>query len=224
MKFTHGVTYSLIVAALMLGGCAPQAAATPDAMMVHETPSAEAMMMHDTPTADTMMDAMPTADAMATMPEPSMSMADWLATPLTDAASGQPFKVADFHGKVVLVETMAVWCTNCRAQQEQIRGLDSQMMEQTSDLVAVSLDIDPNEDSAILKKYVGTTGFDWKFAVAPPDLIHTIGASYGDQFLNPPSTPMLILDRHGVAHPLPFGLKSSQDLMHAVQPYLEAAG
>ena len=189
------------------------AASTSEAMM-ENTPTADATTVHETPA----------ADAMETTLEPPMQMAVWLGTPLADAVTGRGFQVADHQGKVVLVETMAVWCTNCRAQQEQMRAFQSRMMEQTTDLVLVSLDIDPNENVETLKKYVNATGFAWPFAVAPPDLIRTIGLTYGDQFLNPPSTPVLIIDRHGEAHPLPFGIKSTEDLMQAVQPYLEAAG
>jgi cytochrome oxidase Cu insertion factor (SCO1/SenC/PrrC family) len=232
MKFSNGLTGTLLLGALALAACAPQAAATPDAMMgqatmpaesgmMEATPEGDSMMMHETPTADSMMmNATPSSDSMAA-PEPSMSMAEWLGTPLNDARTGQGFKVSDYDGKVVLVETMAVWCTTCRLQQEQIRALDSQMMDQTSDLKIVSLDIDPNEDAAILKKYVDNTGFGWHFAIAPAELVRTIGRSYGDQFLNPPSAPVLVLDRHGVAHPLPFGVKSADDLKQAVEPFLQ---
>jgi hypothetical protein len=47
-----------------------------------------------------------------------------------------------------------------------------------------------------------------------------IAALYGDQFLNPPSTPMLIIDRRGQVHPLPFGIKSAADLRQALEPFL----
>ncbi len=235
MPMNNKMSRMLVLGMLALGACAPKAVPTPDAMMgegptvdamtMHETPTPDAMTMHETPTpAAMMMHETPSGEAMAAPPEPSMTMADWLATPLTDAATGTAFQVDAYHGKVVLVETMAVWCTTCRAQQEQMKSLDSQMMDRTSDLVLVSLDIDPNEDINILKKYVDSTGFTWTFAAAPSDLIRTIGMSYGDQFLNPPSTPILILDRQGVAHPLPFGVKSAQDLKDAVQPFLEAGG
>ncbi len=222
MPLNNAVSRMLVLGMLALGACAPKAVSTPDAMM-GEAPTSDAMMMHETPTPAAMMMHETPSGAMAAPPEPSMSMADWLATPLTDATTGKAFQVDAYHGKVVLVETMAVWCTTCRAQQEQMKGLESQMMDQTSDLVLVSLDIDPNEDINTLKKYVDLTGFTWTFAAAPSDLIRTIGMTYGDQFLNPPSTPILILDRQGVAHPLPFGVKSSQDLRDAVQPFLDAS-
>ena len=229
MKFPR-TSYSsqLILAALLvLTACTPKAGATPDAMMGEETPTTDAMMMEETPTADAMMQDAPTADAMMqatpASPDASMQKAAWLGTPLTDAATGQEFRISDHEGKVVLVETMAVWCSTCRAQQEQIKLLHTQMMEQTRDLVSVSLDIDANENAGTLKKYVEVTGFDWAFAVAPAELARTIGSSYGDQFLNPPSAPVLIIDRKGVAHPLPFGIKSANDLMKAIQPYLEGS-
>jgi thiol-disulfide isomerase/thioredoxin len=40
----------------------------------------------------------------------------WLDHPLVDAATGAPFTVRDLEGGVVLVETMATWCGNCRRQ------------------------------------------------------------------------------------------------------------
>jgi hypothetical protein len=44
---------------------------------------------------------------------------------------------------------------------------------------------------------------------------------YGDQFLNPPSTPILVIDRHGEAHPMPFGVKSAADLQAFIEPFLK---
>jgi thiol-disulfide isomerase/thioredoxin len=224
---------------LTMAACGTGAAATPEAMMSSPaTETADAMMMHETATPEAMMSspATQTADAMmmhetatpdammhdtSTPGASSMEMADWLGTSLVDARSGQAFKLSDFSGKVVLVETMAVWCTNCFAQQQQIQSLHG-MLANNKDFVSVSFDIDPNETSDILKKYAdANSGFDWMYAIAPADLARTIGKTYGDQFLNPPSTPILIIDRHGVAHPLPFGLKTAGDLMKAVQPYLD---
>jgi len=88
------------------------------------------------------------------------------------------------------------------------------------DLVTVALDIDPNEDADSLKEYAARNGFDWYYAVAPRDVAREIGQLYGDQFLSPPSTPMLIVDRHGEVHPLPFGLKTAADLEAALEPFL----
>ncbi len=227
-----------ILFSLTIAACRTGAAPTPDTMMSHETPTVDAMMSHETPTSDAMMehetptaDAVmehetPTPDAMVAHETPasgaSMEMADWLGTPLVDARTSQNFKISDFSGKVVLVETMAVWCPTCFAQQKQIQSLH-EMLNGNADFVSVSLDIDPNETSDILAKYMNAnSGFNWMYAIVPTDLARKIGTTYGDQFLNPPSAPILIIDRHGIAHPLPFGVKSADMLMKAVQPYLDA--
>ncbi|MEW6030904.1 MAG: hypothetical protein AB1564_09355 [Chloroflexota bacterium] len=184
---------------------------TEDAMMDKGTATPDAMMPHDTPTADAM--AKPTEGAMMESPA-------WFSAQFTDAASGQAFGINDFKGRVILVETMAVWCSNCRRQQEQILSLHG-LLGEREDFVSVSLDIDPNEDAAYLISYVQSVPFDWMYAIAPAEVSREIARLYGDQFLNPPSAPVLIVDRHGAAHPLPFGIKSAEELMQAVQPYLD---
>lgn len=197
--------------------------ATPDAMMAHETPTSDAMMMNETPTADAMMmHETPTVDAMmpAATPDAMMESPAWFNVALTDAKNGNTFTINDFKGKVVLVETMAVWCSTCKMQQDQIKALHEKM-GMSDDLVSVSLDIDANEDIDTVKSYLATTGFDWHYAVAPADVSREIAALYGDQFLNPPSAPMFIIDREGMAHPLPFGVKSADDLMQSVNMYLK---
>ncbi|MEW5939140.1 MAG: redoxin family protein, partial [Chloroflexota bacterium] len=129
--------------------------------------------------------------------------------------------INDFKGKVVLVEAMAVWCTKCYQQQEQIRALHG-LLAGNADFVSVTLDIDPNEDLAAVQAHVSRGGFDWLYAVAPPEVSRELGALYGAQFLNPPSVPILLIDRHGVATPLPFGVKSAEQLLQFIQPLLDA--
>ena len=46
----------------------------------------------------------------------------WATAPLTDVATGETFRIADLAGKVVIVETMAIWCSNCRAQQGDVQA------------------------------------------------------------------------------------------------------
>ena len=194
-------------------------APTADAMMTEATPTVDAMMKKDSPTADAMMtEATPTADAM--MDKDAMAAPAWFNVMLSDVNTGKGFQVADFKGKVVLVETMAVWCTTCLQQQGQIQSLHG-LLGERDDLVSLSLDIDPNENGNILKTYLDSRGFDWRYAVAPADVAREIGQLYGDQFLNPPSAPMFVIDRQGAVHTLPFGVKSAQDLKAAVDTFLQ---
>jgi thiol-disulfide isomerase/thioredoxin len=136
--------------------------------------------------------------------------------------TGEAFTINDLKGKVVLVETMAIWCSNCKKQQGQVKALH-ELLGMREDFVSLGLAIDPNENGDALKSYIDSNGFDWYYAVSSTDVSREIAALYGDQFLNPPSTPMLIIDRKGVAHPLPFGVKSADDLLKALQPFLDEA-
>jgi thiol-disulfide isomerase/thioredoxin len=202
------------------------ATATPEVMM--EDKDAEMMdenkddtMMDEKKDDDSMMDDDAKDDDMTddAMDDTMMAPA-WFDITLTNAATGETFTLNDFKGKVVLVETLAQWCSNCRKQQQQVLALHEQLGDQM-DFVSLGLDIDPNEDATSLKAYIESNGFTWLYAVAPAELSHEISAALGDQFLNPPSTPMFIIDRHGEIHPLDFGIKSAEDLLKEVQSYLD---
>jgi len=149
-----------------------------------------------------------------------MEAPDFFSASLVEVTSGEPFKIEDFKDRVVLVETMAVWCSVCLRQQREVVALH-EMIGENDDFISLGLDIDPNENANDLRAYVANNGFNWIYAIAPVDVAREIGQLYGDQFLNPPSAPMFIIDRHGEVHLLPFGIKSAEQLYKAVGMYLE---
>jgi len=138
---------------------------------------------------------------------------------LTDAQTGETFTMNDYAGKVVLLETMAIWCPNCVVQANEIRNLH-EALGNPEDLISVSLDVDINEGGDSLKEYAYGYGFDWHFAVAPLEVAHELGNLYTAQYLNPPLSPMLIIDRDGNVHHLEYGFKDAETLQKAVEPYL----
>jgi hypothetical protein len=144
---------------------------------------------------------------------------DWFAMDLTDAVTGETFNMNDFAGKVVLVETMAMWCPNCLVQANEVRKMH-EALGNPEDLVSVSLDVDTNEDAATLKKYVEEYGYDWRFAVAPLLVARALGNRYSAEYLNPPISPMLLIDREGEVHQLDYGFKSTETLQEFVEPFL----
>ena len=196
--------------------------ATPDAIMAKPT---DAMMDKPSATPDAMM-AKPT-DAMMDKPSATpdamgknkMASPAWFGVSLTDVVGGKKFTLNDFKGKVVLVEDLAMWCPTCKMQQIQVKAL-RESMGMNKDLVAIGLDIDAQENAADLKTYTQNNGFDWIYAVSPAGVSHEISQTYGDQFLNPPSTPVLIIDRKGQVHPMPLGIKSADDLKKFIAPFL----
>ena len=174
------------------------------------------VMMDDEMKEDAMMDNKDDG-----MTEGAMMAPEWFGAELTNARTGESFIVADFEGKVVLVETLAMWCSNCRKQQGEVQRLHD-LLEERDDFVSLGIDIDPNENAEALQAYINNHGFDWLYTVAPSEVSREIGQLYGDQYLNPPSTPMLIIDREGKVHLLPFGIKSAESLLESLQPFLDA--
>jgi len=144
---------------------------------------------------------------------------NWYTTSLVDVNTGESFSIQENIGKVYLVETLATWCSNCLQQQQEVKSFH-ELLGERDDFESLGVNIDPNEDVNLLTGYVQKNGFDWKYVVASNEMIDEISSLYGPQFLNPPSTPMLIIDKQGNAHPLKFGIKSAQELLEAVEPYL----
>lgn len=143
----------------------------------------------------------------------------WVDHVFTDAVTGETFSISGYKGKVVLVETMAMWCSNCLKQQNQVKELYS-LLGDREDFIGIGIDVDPNEEISMLAAYVEKYGFDWRYSVAPPEVLAGIQSELGGQFLNPPSTPIVLFDKDGQPHPLPFGIKSANELLGFVEQFL----
>lgn len=141
--------------------------------------------------------------------------AQLLATPLRDARTGRTFALADFRGKVVLVEGMAVWCPVCTDQQRSLRDALPALGDGA---VVVSLDVDGNENDATVKRYVEQQGWTWPFAVAPRALAQGLATTFGTALLSPPSTPLVVIDPSGSGH-FSTGVKSPDAIKQLVQRY-----
>ncbi len=139
----------------------------------------------------------------------------WATAELVDVTTGETFRLADLKGKVLIVETMAIWCSNCRTQQASVEQALAQL---PADRVAyVLLDVDPNEDAASLAAYRSDHGYTGRYAIATPDVARALAADFGDQFLSPPSTPIVVVSADGTVTPTNFGQKSSADIVALAQ-------
>jgi thiol-disulfide isomerase/thioredoxin len=161
----------------------------------------------------------PDEEMMDESSDEMMSETVWFGTSFTNVSTGETFTINDYKGKVVLIENLAMWCSNCKKQQEQVKLLH-ELIGMNEDLVSIGLDIDTNENAEDLKTYIANNGFDWIYTVATQEVTREIGNLYGAQFLNPPSTPIIIVDRNGQTHPMPFGIKSAEDLKNFIDPFL----
>jgi thiol-disulfide isomerase/thioredoxin len=169
--------------------------------------------------------AKPQASPSSTFVDPiplvaAPTVPSWFGVEMTDVNTGKQFKISDFTGKVVLIDTMATWCPTCQGEMSQIQLVPGLVGAASSGLVLVSLDVDPNEDAPILKKYAAANKFDWYIAVAPIEVGRFLEVNYDQRYLNPPEQPMLIIDRIGGVYGLPFGIKSGISIGKTLAQYL----
>lgn len=114
---------------------------------------------------------------------------DWTSTQITDIATGESFSVEQFE-KPTLVQSFAVWCPNCKKQQDEMKIL----LEEVGDEIAfVSLDTDPNENEENVKEHIEENGFDWYFAISPVELTQELIDNFGVSVVNAPSEPMILV-------------------------------
>jgi hypothetical protein len=95
---------------------------------------------------------------------------------------------------------MAVWCSNCRAQQHEVKRA-----HETGDFQSVSLDVDLSESPDALATYADREGFDWRFAMADASLYRLLQERFGVAVTNPPSTPLIVIEQDRTIRPLEFG-------------------
>jgi peroxiredoxin len=71
---------------------------------------------------------------------------------------GQPFKLSDYRGKVVLLAFWGNWCPDCRAMYEHERSLVKRMQNRPFALIGVNSD----KDKAALKKALEKEQITWR--------------------------------------------------------------
>ena len=138
----------------------------------------------------------------------------WMDMELTDVATGQKFKISDFKGKPVLLESFAVWCPTCLRQQKEIQKLKE---SEGDAILHISLDTDPNEDEARIREHLERNGLDWYFAVSPIALTEALIDEFGLTVVSAPSAPVVLICEDQSTRFLRSGVKSADDLLAEVE-------
>ncbi|UCF99893.1 MAG: TlpA family protein disulfide reductase [Spirochaetaceae bacterium] len=145
-----------------------------------------------------------------------LSAQDWRDVPLRDVTSGRTFRISDFEGKPVLLESFAVWCPVCSKQQKEIQELHQEIGEQ---VISISIDVDPNEDEDLVRDHASRNGFSWLYAIAPPELIRALIDEFGTAIVAAPSSPIVLIceDDDQEARLLKRGVKRADTLREEIQ-------
>jgi thiol-disulfide isomerase/thioredoxin len=152
----------------------------------------------------------PLATTLAVTAPPSSPVA-WQVEPLTDARSGTTLRIGDLAGRIVFLEGMATWCPPCLEQQDEARQALLQLDPRK--VMYLSVDIDPREKQPTLRAYVEQHGYTWPFVVASSTFLRELSESFGTTVLNPPSTPIVVVDPAGNGTVTEVGIKRADRLV-----------
>jgi len=141
--------------------------------------------------------------------EGNIKAVEWREAVFEDIATGELFKVSDFAGKIILLESFAVWCPICKIQQDRIKSLHEELGDS---FISISLDTDPNEDAARVQGHIERNGYDWLFAVSPAVATKSLIDELGIVVVNAPSAPVVLICEDQSARLLPSGVKSVDKL------------
>lgn len=159
---------------------------------------------------------------------------DWMTIELIDVETGEPFTLADFEGKTVLVEPMATWCSTCRRQlgltsqlirglmeEDALKGEDEEKYEDR--FVFVALSVETNLSADTLAAYAERLDFPLKFAVMNQDMLRALVAEFGRSAANPPSSPSFIIRADGTFTELKIGVELPEDTLASLEKEAEVA-
>ena len=137
----------------------------------------------------------------------------WATAALTNVHSGKPFRIADLiaSGKVVFIETMAIWCVSCRAQQYEAVAAFERLDPSRVEWVAIDVELDESADA--LAAYSTSNGFPFTYVVANVTLARSLAAEFGDVVLSPPSGNVIVIGTDGRITQTRRGHKSADELV-----------
>jgi len=139
----------------------------------------------------------------------SGSLPLWMDAELKDVRTGKTFKISDFKGKPVLMESFAVWCPICTQQQKNTKKLEA---EADNEIISISIDTDPNENKERVLDHITRNDFTWLYTIAPIEVTRSLIDQFSPKVVNAPLVPIVLICPDQSTKLLPFGVKSAERL------------
>jgi cytochrome oxidase Cu insertion factor (SCO1/SenC/PrrC family) len=144
----------------------------------------------------------------------------WTTIPFADARTGKNMTFADYAGKTLVVEAMAVWCEECFYQQTQAAQAIKRLNKDA--VVYISLDIDPSADTKLLADYVTKHNFTWTFGSSNKALMDGLVAQFGRAVTSPSNMPIFLISPRGKVSKLYTGGHSADQLVTLIEEWSKA--
>ena len=118
----------------------------------------------------------------------------WVGEVLPDFSSavdldGKPISLADYRGKVVLLDFWAVWCGPCLGEIPRIKAVYEKYHDKGFEVIGVSLD----EDAAVLREFVTEKEVPWRQILDGDGFEGAFAKQYGIRSIPAP----FLIDREG---------------------------
>ena len=147
------------------------------------------------------------------VPEVQQDLNDWRNIELKDISTRETYRISDFAGQKILLESFAVWCPKCTKEQKEIKILK----QGTDGVVYISLDTDPNEDEQRVEDHIKSNNFDWYLSVSPIEMTKLLIEEFGVGVVSAPSVPVIVICEDQSATLLPGGNKGKEKLKLALE-------
>ncbi len=129
-------------------------------------------------------------------------------------SNGQPFHLADYKGKVVLLNFWATWCGPCKVEIPWFIEFEKNYKDRGFAVVGVSLD----EDGwGAVKPYIESRKMNYRVALGNLDLERLYGGREGIESL--PTS--FVIDRDGKIADVHVGLISRSDYQNELEELLQ---
>jgi thiol-disulfide isomerase/thioredoxin len=114
----------------------------------------------------------------------------------TDLRSGRPITLADYHGKVILLNVWATWCPPCRVEMPSMERLHQKLAGTDFRIVAVSVDGDAfysaeREGPREIMAFVNQMGLHF-------DILHDPSGAIRTSYQTTGVPESFVIDRDGV--------------------------
>ena len=118
----------------------------------------------------------------------------WVGQVLPDFSAavdldGEPISLADYRGKVVLLDFWAVWCGPCLGEIPRIKAVYEKYHDEGFEVIGVSLD----EDAAVLREFIEEQEIPWRQILDGDGFGGAFAKRYGIRSIPAP----FLMDREG---------------------------
>lgn len=154
------------------------------------------------------------ASAAATLPPVGVVLRQpWATAELTNVRTGEVVRIADLaaSGKVVFIQTMAIWCSSCRAQQHEAVSAFERL--DPSRVVWVGIDVETTESAKALAAYSDRNGFPFTYVIADAGMARALADEFGDVVLSPPAVNVIVIGTDGRVTQTRRGHKTADELV-----------